>query len=145
MTSDAMNRDPFHVDGTSEPAGRLWIARVLTAVSVLFLVFDGVTKIMNVDAVKAAMVELGYPNGVARGLGVLILLCVAVYLVPRTAVLGAILLTGFLGGAVASQVRIGHPLFGYTLFPVYIALMLWGGLYLRDSRLRALIPLRSKQ
>jgi DoxX-like protein len=127
----------------SESRTRLWTARIVTAIAVLFLIFDGVTKVMNVDAVKAGMAEMGYPAHLTAGIGTLLLICVAVYLIPRTAVLGAVLLTGYLGGAVASQVRIEHPLFGYTLFPIYIAVLLWGGLYLRDSRVRALIPLRS--
>jgi hypothetical protein len=133
--------DPSRIGAESKT--RLWTARIVTAISVLFLVFDGVTKVMNVDAVKAGMAEMGYPAHLTGSIGILLLICVAIYLIPRTAVLGAILLTGYLGGAVASQVRIEHPLFGYTLFPVYIAVLLWGGLYLRHSRLRALIPLRS--
>lgn len=133
--------DQSRIGGESKT--RLWTARIVTAISVLFLIFDGVTKVMNVDAVKAGMAELGYPAHLSGGIGILLLTCVVIYLIPRTAILGAILLSGYLGGAVASQVRIEQPLFGYTLFPVYIAVLLWGGLYLRDSRLRALIPLRS--
>jgi hypothetical protein len=87
--------------------------------------------------------KLGYPVGLAAGIGILLLVCVALYLVPRTSVLGAILLTGYLGGAVASHVRIGDPWFSHALFPVYVGLLVWGGLYLHDQRLRALIPLRS--
>ncbi len=87
--------------------------------------------------------QLGYHIGLAAGIGILLLGCVALYLIPRTSVLGAILLTGYLGGAVASHVRIGDPWFSHALFPVYIGLFVWGGLYLRDQQLRALIPLRS--
>ena len=83
-------------------------------------------------------------TGVIIGLGIVLLACTVLYLIPRTAVLGAILLTGYLGGAVATHVRIGHPLFSHTLFPVYLAVLLWGGLCLRDPRLRTLIPLRKK-
>jgi hypothetical protein len=123
----------------------LWAGWVLTAVPALFLLFDGVTKLMQVQQVKAGMALLGYPAHLTTGTGALLLVCLLLYLIPRTAILGAILLTGFLGGAVASQVRIEHPLFGFTLFPVYIGLMLWGGLYFRDVRLRSLIPLRDNQ
>jgi hypothetical protein len=86
--------------------------------------------------------DLGWNPSIAPTLGVLLLTSLALYVFPRTAVLGAILLTGYLGGAVATHVRIGNPLFTHILFPVYVALMLWGGLYLRDARLRALIPFR---
>jgi hypothetical protein len=115
---------------------------VLTAISILFLTFDGAGKVMNVAPVREAMAQLGYPADVGVGIGIVLLACVALYAIPRTAVLGAILLTGYLGGAVATHVRIGNPLFSHTLFPIYIAAMVWGGLYLRDARLRALIPLR---
>jgi hypothetical protein len=87
--------------------------------------------------------ELGYPESAVFWLGIVELLCLAVYLVPRTAVSGAALWTGYLGGAVASQVRVGNPLFSHTLFPVYVAALLWAGLWLRDERLRALLPVRA--
>jgi hypothetical protein len=101
-------------------------------------------KLMRPAFVVQATVQLGYPESVIIGLGVALLTCTILYLIPRTAVLGAILLTGYLGGAVATHVRIGNPLFSHTLFPVYIAVLVWGGLFLRDERLRALIPLRKK-
>jgi|SRR6185503_16676606 len=86
--------------------------------------------------------KLGYPVEFAAGIGILLLSCVALYLIPCTSVLGAILLTGYLGGAVASHIRVGNPWFSHALFPVYIGLLVWGGLYLRDQRLRALVPFR---
>jgi len=86
--------------------------------------------------------QLGYPESVILGLGIILLACTVVYLMPRTAILGAILLTGYLGGAVATHVRVGSPLFSHVLFPVYLGVLIWGGLYLRDERLRALFPLR---
>jgi DoxX-like family len=101
-------------------------------------------KLMKPAFVVQATVELGYPESVIIGLGVVLLVCTILYLIPGTAVLGAILLTGYLGGAVATHVRTGGPLFGHTLFPVYIAVLLWSGLFLRDARLAALIPLRKK-
>ena len=85
---------------------------------------------------------LGYPAASVHWIGIIELVCLVLYLVPRTSVLGGLLLTGYLGGAIASHVRISSPLFTHTLFPVYVALVLWGGLYLREKRLRALVPLR---
>jgi DoxX-like family len=119
---------------------RLWGGRILSALAVLFLAFDGVVKVIRLPVALQGTRELGYPESAVLGIGVLQLLCLAVYLVPRTAVLGAVLLSGYLGGAVASQVRIGHPLFGYILFPVYVAAFLWAGLCLRDDRLARLFP-----
>jgi len=86
---------------------------------------------------------LGYPAATIVPLGIVLLICTALYIVPRTTVLGAIFLTGYLGGAVASNVRIGNPLFTHVLFPVYVGVLLWLGLYLRDTRLRALVPFRA--
>jgi hypothetical protein len=123
--------------------GRLWAGRIMSALPALFLVMDGVMKLAKPDFVVKATVQLGYPESVIFGLGIVVLVCVILYVVPRTAVLGAILLTGYLGGAVATHLRVGDPLFSHTLSPVYFAVLLWGGLYLRDERLRALIPLRS--
>jgi DoxX-like family len=122
--------------------GRLWTGGVMGTLAALFLIMDGVMKLMKPAFVVQATVQLGYPESVIIGLGIVLLACTVLYLIPRTAVLGAILLTGYLGGAVATHVRIGDPLFSHTLFPVYLAVLLWGGLCLRDPRLRTLIPLR---
>jgi DoxX-like family len=123
--------------------GRLWTGRIMSALPALFLLMDGVMKLAKPEFVVKATVQLGYPERVIFGLGIVVLVCVILYLIPRTAVLGAILLTGYLGGAVATHVRVGDPLFSHALFPVYVAILLWGGLYLREERLRALVPLRS--
>jgi hypothetical protein len=120
----------------------LWTGRVLTALPVLFLVFDGAMKLVQPEPVVKATVGLGYPQSVLTGLGIVLLTCTLLYLLPRTAVLGAILLTGYLGGAVASHVRVGEGWFP-TFFPAIFGALLWGGLYLRDSRLRQLLPLRN--
>ena len=121
---------------------RILAGRILSGLVILFLLFDGVTKLMLIKPVTDAMPQLGYPVSLARPIGVIVLACLALYVIPRTAVLGAILLTGFLGGAVATNLRIGNPLVSHVLAPVYVGLMVWGGLYLRDARLRALIPVR---
>lgn len=116
--------------------------RVLSSLAVAFLVFDGGIKLARIVPVRESFEHLGYPGELAVGIGILELLCVAAYVFPRTAVLGAVLLTGYLGGATASQVRIGEPLFSHVLFPSYVALLVWGGLYLREGRLAALMPAR---
>jgi len=120
----------------------LWSGRVLNGIMVLFLIFDGVTKIMKVPQVLDAQVRLGYPEHTAVLLGIIVLACTLVYVIPRTSILGAILLTGYLGGAVASQIRIGAPVFD-TSFPFIFGVLVWAGIFLREPRLRALIPLRS--
>ncbi|TGQ07719.1 MULTISPECIES: DoxX family protein [unclassified Mesorhizobium] len=120
----------------------LWTGRALSAVIVLFMIFDGVIKLPPLDIVTQTMAQLGWPAdaNVARLLGVIGLISTALYAIPRTSVLGAILLTAYMGGAISTHVRIGNPLFSHTLFGVYLGIILWGGLYLRDARVRALIP-----
>jgi hypothetical protein len=119
----------------------LWAGRILSAIPVLFLLFDGVAKLIQPASVVEATVRLGYPESVIPGLGILLLVSTVVYVVPRTSVLGAILLTGYLGGATATHVRIGDQLFP-ILFPSIVGALIWGGLFLCDERLRTLIPLR---
>ena len=121
------------------------VAGPITAgLAVAFLIFDSVGKLLRVQPVIDGTRQLGYPQAVVFGLGVTLLVCVLVYLIPRTSVLGAVLLTGYLGGAVATHVRVGNPLFTHVLFPIYVAALLWGGLVLRDARLRALLPWRDR-
>jgi len=122
--------------------GALWTGRVLSALPALFLLFDGAMKLVKPDFVVEATVRLGYPESVIVPLGVVLLACTVLYLVPGTSVLGAILLTGYLGGAVATHVRHEDTAFE-ILFPVLFGALLWGGLVLRDRRLRALVPWRS--
>lgn len=122
------------------PRAQVLAGRVLTAVAVLFLLFDIAIKLSgSAEAVKGT-VALGWPASVIVPLGIVQLVCLILYLVPRTSFLGAVLWTGYLGGAVATHVRVGQPLFSHILFPVYVALVLWGGLWLRDRRVRALLP-----
>jgi len=122
--------------------GTFWAGWVLSALPALFLLVDGVMKLLKPAVVVDTTVQLGYPEGVILGLGVVLLASTLTYLLPRTCVLGAILLTGYLGGAVATHVRVGDGLFP-MLFPVILGALLWGGLVLRDARLRALLPLRA--
>jgi hypothetical protein len=126
----------------ASPQAKPRIGVVLSALPVLFLLFDTVIKLVTIQPVVDSFNQLGWPVHLAFGIGLLELVCLGLYLVPRTAVLGAILLTGYLGGAVATHVRIGSPLLTHILFPVYVGLLLWGGLVLRDVRLRELVPFR---
>ena len=121
------------------------IGRGLSLIVILFLLMDATMKLLAMPIVIQSMGELGWPqsDAIARGLGLLLLLCTTLYCLPRTSVLGAILLTAYLGGAVASHVRIGNPLFSHDLFGVYIGILAWGGLYLRNTKLRTLLALRT--
>jgi hypothetical protein len=121
------------------------IGWTISGLVIAFMVMDGGMKLPPLDITVTATAELGYPASpsLVRGIGILGLVCTALYAIPRTAVLGAVLLTAYMGGAVATHVRIGSPLFSHVLFGVYLALLLWGGLYLRDARIRALLPLRA--
>jgi hypothetical protein len=121
----------------------LWSGRIISTLIVLFLVFDSILKFIKPAPVVEAFAHLGLPVSLAVILGILCLICTALYAIPPTSILGAILLTGYLGGAVATHLRAGDPLFSHVLFPSYLGVLLWLGLYLREHRLRALIPLRS--
>ncbi len=116
---------------------------VLTGLVAAFLTFDTVMKLLQLAPAVQGTTELGYPAGTVVVIGAIELVCLVLYLVPRTSVLGALVLTGYLGGAIATHVRVGSPLPTHTLFPIYVALMVWGGLYLRESRLRELLPFRT--
>lgn len=118
------------------------IGRVLSGFAVSFLVFDSVGKLLRVQAFVDGTIELGYQPGVVVPLGVILLLCVVAYVIPRTAVLGAVLLTGYLGGAIATHVRVGNPLATHVLFPIYVGCFIWGGLLLRVPALRSFLPVR---
>ncbi len=122
---------------------RLWAGRIMSYLAAAFLLLDAIGKLVKPAPVIEATVKLGYPASVIVPLGVVLLVCTVLYLIPPTSVLGAILLTGYLGGAVATHVRVGDTLFT-ILFPVIFGVLLWGGLYLRDKKLQTLIPLRTE-
>jgi len=126
----------------SKPAR--WTGRILSGLVIVFLIFDGAIKLVPWPIVTETMDRMGYGSSetLARSLGLITIICTVLYSIPPTSILGAILLTGYLGGAMASHVRIGSPLFTHTLFGLYLGLMLWGGLWLRDRSLRELIPFR---
>lgn len=121
--------------------GLLWTGRVLTGITILFMLFDAYGKLTMPSYVTDAFVRIGLPVALGTSIGVLILVSTVLYAIPRTAVLGAVLLTGFLGGAVAIQMRAGSPTFE-TVFPVIFGIIAWGGVYLRDCGLRKVFPIR---
>jgi hypothetical protein len=123
---------------------RLWIGWILTVLTGLFLLFDAAGKLMMPSFVVEAFARLGFPTSRGVTIGIILTACMVLYLIPRTAVLGAILVTGFLGGAIAIQMRAGSPVFE-TIFPVIFAIIVWMGIYLREPRLGALLPWRNWQ
>ena len=131
----------------TSPAGdssrlALWVGRGLSWFAALFLLADSTGKLIQPQPVIDGTVQLGYQPDIMLTLGILELACVLIYLGPRTSVLGAVLLTGYLGGAVATHVRVGNPLFTHVLFPTYVGALLWSGLIVRDEALRAFLPVR---
>ena len=122
---------------------RLWTARILTGFATLFLLMDALLKVLKLPPAGQGTISLGFPVSAVLGIGIVELACLVLYITPRTSILGAILLTGYLGGAIASQVRVEAPVFSHILFPTYIAALFWAGLYLRDERLRILLPVRA--
>jgi hypothetical protein len=118
---------------------------VLSALAILFLLFDSTLKIARVRAAVEGTVKVGYPEGVIVPIGITLLICTLLYAIPRTSVLGAVLLTGYLGGAVATNVRASLPLAGYVLAPVYVGVVLWLGLYLRSVQVRSMLPMLQEQ
>jgi DoxX-like protein len=123
----------------------IWAGRIMSGLVALFLLFDSVIKLVKLPIAVEGTTQLGYPEHTVVGIGVVLLVCLVVYLIPRTAIVGAILLTGYLGGAIATHVRVGSPLFSHVLFPIYVALLVWGGVFLRCLRLRALIPVQRSE
>jgi hypothetical protein len=126
---------------TRPSRARTYTAYALTTLFTLFMAFDAIVKFSHAPQVTQANNELGFPLHLVPAIGVLALVLLALYLIPATSVLGAVLFTGYLGGAIALHLRVDHPLFSYTLFPIYIALFLWGGLWLRDAQLREIFPI----
>ena len=125
--------------------GKLWAGRAVSGLAVLFLLFDGVIKLMRVAPVLESFAQLGYPASLAVVIGTIELICVVFYVVPRTSILGTVLVTGLLGGAISTHLRVGDPLFSHVLFPVYLGVLVWGGIWLRDDALRELVPLRRRR
>lgn len=123
------------------PPAMLWTGRILTGLFALFILGASVApKLLQLPIAEETMAQLGWPPGYAFMIGLIELACLALYLIPRTSVLGAVLMMGLLGGAMATQIRVGSPLFSHILFSLYLGLFMWGGLWLRDPRVRALFP-----
>jgi hypothetical protein len=120
----------------------LWAGRIISGLITAFMIFDAVIHILKPAPVVEGFAKLNFPLRFAVPLGIVELFCILLYVIPRTSILGAMLLTGYLGGAVAIQLPAGNPFFGEILFPVYVGMFLWGGIYLRDDKLRMLIPFR---
>jgi hypothetical protein len=140
MSATMLASVPTAPASAAAPAAPIrWIGRVLTGVAVLFLTFDMGIKLVGAKEAVEGTVQLGWAPHHLPILAVIELACLVLYLVPRTAPLGAVLWTGYLGGAIATQLRVDNPLFSHTLFPIYVAALVWGGLYLRDARVRALL------
>jgi hypothetical protein len=135
---------PVSIDTAASAKSRLLTGRVLSTLTILFLIMDIVFKFIRPipPQVMQSITQLGFQPSLLTAIGILLTICTVLYVIPATSVLGALLLTGYLGGAVSVQVRVGNPLFGYVLFPVYIGVLMWAGLCLRESRLLALLPLR---
>jgi hypothetical protein len=135
---------PLSTDTGESSKSRILTGRILSTLTVLFLIMDIAFKFVRPvpPQVLQSMAQLGFQPGLLTGIGILLLLCTMLYVVPATSVLGAVLLTGYLGGAVSLHLRVGNPLLGYVLFPVYVGVLMWAGLCLRDPRLLALLPLR---
>jgi len=130
---------------SAAPSRRVvWTGRILSGLAILFLAFDSAVKLLALAPALEGTARLGFPLGTVRPLGLVQVLCVIAYAFPPTAVFGAVLLTGYLGGAIATHVRLDDPLFSHVLFPVYVAALLWGGLWLRDRRVRALTAWRDR-
>lgn len=124
------------------PRAMLWLGRVLTGIFALFLLGASIApKLLQLPVAEETMAQLGWPPGYALSIGALELVCLVLYLIPRTSVLGGVLMMGLLGGAAAAHVRVGNPLFSHILFTVYLGLFMWGGLWLRSPKLRALFPI----
>jgi hypothetical protein len=128
----------MRIENTGVSLRRIWASRILTALSALFLLMDGGMKLFKPPFVIEATARLGYPGTTIVGIGVTLLVCTVLYLIPRTAVLGAIVLTGYLGGAVASNLRAGTPLFN-MVFPMLFGVMAWASLVFRDKRLESIL------
>ena len=139
-TTNAIEANIQSQANSTTSTGQIWAGRIISILPALFLVLDGVMKLVKPAIVVETTVKLGYPESVISGIGIVLIACTIIYLIPRAAVLGAILLTGYLGGAVATHVRTGESTFS-IIFPVIIAALLWAALYLRNERLRSLVPI----
>ncbi len=144
MSVQSIPADPSRpLAAAASPTRAIWTGRVLSGLAVAFLTFDAAMKVLKLQPAVEGTTQLGYPEGVIFTIGLIQVVCLIAYLIPRTAILGAVLWTGYLGGAIATHVRVESPLFTHILFPIYVAALLWGGLWLRDRRLRGVFSTTS--
>jgi hypothetical protein len=127
-------------DGLGGATALQWTGRAISGLVVAFLLFDATIKLLDLEVVRRSFVDLGYPANAGLAIGVIVLACAVLYAVPNTAVLGAVLITGLCGGAIASHLRIGSPLFTHVLFGLYVGVLAWAGLWLRSDSLRSFLP-----
>jgi hypothetical protein len=137
MITQAQSGESLAGSGLMISNAQRWIGRALSALASLFLLFDGIMKLVKPSVVVQSTLQLGYAESAILGIGLTLLVCTLLYIVPRTSILGAVLLTGYLGGAIASNIRAGMPVFN-VVFPMIMAALLWGGLWFRDLRVRNL-------
>ena len=140
METSAMKAEEINVS-----KGRIWAGWIITGLISAFMLLDAAMKLAKPKPVIDAFARTGWPTELSATLGVILLVSTVLYLIPRTEILGAILLTGYLGGAVATNLRLENPLFSNTLFPVYFGVLVWGGLWLRDRKIQELIPMRKER
>jgi DoxX-like family len=144
MANVSVESKPFIPNPASVSRKALWTGRILSGLAAAFMAMDGMMKVLELPVAVEGTVKLGFPPGVIFGLGLIQLAMLALYLIPRTAALGAVLWTGYLGGAIATHVRLGNPLFSHVLFPTYVAAFFWLGLWMRDLNLRAVLPFANR-
>lgn len=142
MTAATIRHASASINHARRSSRAVWAGRAISILIALLLLFDATGKLLRVPQVIEGTTQLGYPVSTIVPIGIILLACVVLYAIPRTAVFGAVLLTGYLGGAIATHVRVGNPLFTHELFPIYVAVFIWGGLYLRDPRVRGLVAAR---
>jgi hypothetical protein len=143
MQSIIQNQHVIH--NTDVSKGRLWTGRIMSGFIVLFMLFDSIIHFIKIEPVVQSFAQLGFPIGLSSTIAIIQFICIVLYVIPRTSVLGAVLFTGYLGGAVVTLMRAGEPLFSHVLFPVYFGIILWGGLFLRNNELRRIFPFRKTE
>lgn len=141
MSAISISQVPAARPSTTAASRAAWIGHVVSGLPLAFLVFDTAIKVLRLPVAVEATRQLGFTDGAVLALGIIEAICLVLYLMPRTALLGALLWTGYFGGAIATHIRAASPLFTHTLFPMYLAALLWGGLWLRDPRLRRIVRL----
>jgi len=145
MQSIIQNAQISQIPEIHASKGKLWTGRIMSGIIVLFMLFDCITHFIRTEQVRQAFAQLGIPIELSVVIAAIQLVCLILYVIPKTSVLGAVLFTGYLGGAVWSLLLIGQPVFSHVLFPVYFGIILWGGIFLRNESLRRIFPFRREE